>query len=87
MADFERHLDATHFRWIGGTGEADPFYYRIQSPVAFIEFDHHAGVFLTNETPERFHIHTIVRTPNGNDYGVDLLRQHYAAAHGGRGED
>jgi GNAT superfamily N-acetyltransferase len=24
----------------------------------------------------RQHIHTIVRTPNGNDYGKDLLRQH-----------
>jgi hypothetical protein len=21
----------------------------------------------------------VVRTPNGNDYGKDLLRQHYAA--------
>jgi hypothetical protein len=25
----------------------------------------------------RHHIHTTVRTPNGNDYGKDLLRQHY----------
>jgi hypothetical protein len=24
------------------------------------------------------HIHTVVRTPNGNDYGKDLLRQHYS---------
>jgi hypothetical protein len=23
----------------------------------------------------------VVRTPNGNDYGRDLLRQHYAAFH------
>jgi hypothetical protein len=22
-------------------------------------------------------VHTVVRTPNGNDYGIDLLRQHY----------
>jgi len=27
----------------------------------------------------RDHIHAVVRTPNGNDYGKDLLRQHYAA--------
>ena len=54
-----------------------PFYYRVQSPVTFIEFDHHAGVFLTNPEPAKFHVHTIVRTPNGNDYGFDLLRQHY----------
>ena len=76
--EVERHLPDTHFCWIGGTGEASTFYYRIQSPVVFIEFDHHSGVFLTNPEPARFHVHTIVRTPNGNDYGVDLLRQHYA---------
>ena len=46
-----------------------------------IEFDHHSGVFLTNELPAKFHIHTIVRTPNGNDYGMDLLRMHYAEDH------
>jgi hypothetical protein len=22
-------------------------------------------------------VHTLVRTPNGNDYGADLIRQHY----------
>jgi hypothetical protein len=27
--------------------------------------------------PAKFHVHTIVRTPNGNDYGIDLLRLHY----------
>jgi len=27
--------------------------------------------------PTRQHIHCVVRTPNGNDYGKDLLRQHY----------
>ncbi|MBM3608243.1 MAG: DUF3500 domain-containing protein, partial [Alphaproteobacteria bacterium] len=80
MTEIERHFSETHFCWIGGTGEKDPFYYRIQSPVIFIEFDHHAGVFLTNAEPQKFHVHTIVRTPNGNDYGIDLLRQHYRSA-------
>jgi hypothetical protein len=81
MSEIERHLAETHFCWIGGFGEENPFYYRIQSPVTFIEFDHHSGVFLTNPEPAKFHVHTIVRTPNGNDYGVDVLRQHYAHAH------
>lgn len=27
--------------------------------------------------PTRQHIHVVVRTPNGNDYGKDLLGQHY----------
>jgi len=80
MAEIERHLGDTHFCWIGGCDDASPFYYRIQSPVVFIEFDHHAGVFLTNAEPAKFHVHTIVRTPNGNDYGIDLLRLHYAQA-------
>jgi hypothetical protein len=81
VEEVERHLDETRFCWIGGTGEDDTFYYRIQNPVVMIEFDHHSGVFLTNEHPARFHIHTIVRTPNGNDYGADLLRLHYQRDH------
>jgi hypothetical protein len=80
MAEIEWHLADTHFCWIGDFSETSPFYYRVQSPVIFIEFDHHAGVFLTNERPEKFHVHTIVRTPNGNDYGIDLLRMHYKHA-------
>jgi hypothetical protein len=54
------------------------FYYRIHSPVILIEFDHQRGVALDNDQPSRNHIHTVVRTPNGNDYGKDLLRQHHA---------
>jgi hypothetical protein len=42
-----------------------------------IEFDHQRGIALGNEHPSRNHIHTVVRTPNGNDYGQDLLRQHH----------
>jgi hypothetical protein len=80
IAEVERHLPETHFCWIGGFSETSPFYYRVQSPVTFIEFDHHAGVFLTNSEPAKFHVHTIVRTPNGNDYGFDLLRQHYKSS-------
>jgi hypothetical protein len=76
MREFERHLAATHFCWIGGSADDSPFYYRIQSPVLMVEFDHHAGVFLANGEPEKFHIHTLVRTPNGNDYGMDFVRQH-----------
>jgi hypothetical protein len=81
LGEIERHLQETHFCWIGGTQESSAFYYRVQSPVIFIEFDHHAGVFLTNPEPAKFHVHTIVRTPNGNDYGVDLLRLHYEQVH------
>jgi hypothetical protein len=73
-----QHLDETRFMWMGSTQDDGVFYYRIHSPVVLIEFDHQSGVAFNNEEPMRSHIHTVVRTPNGNDYGKDLLRQHYA---------
>ncbi|WP_445188771.1 DUF3500 domain-containing protein [Pseudonocardia sp. Cha107L01] len=54
---------------------------RAHSPVMLIEYDNHQGIFLDNAEPERFHVHTIVREPHGNDYGKDLLAQHYARHH------
>jgi len=62
----------TYFSWIGGFELQDPFYFRIQSPVIIVEFDHHSGVFLTNSEPAKFHVHTILRTPNAGDYGYAL---------------
>ncbi|CAL3969538.1 hypothetical protein PZA11_005943 [Diplocarpon coronariae] len=73
LALFEKHLDETYFAWIGEFGDEDPFYYRIHSPVAFLELDFHCGIFLTNTTPARCHIHTISRLPNRGDYGRALL--------------
>ncbi|MBL1101512.1 DUF3500 domain-containing protein [Streptomyces coffeae] len=81
MTDVRRHIDDTRFCWIGGRGDEDPFYYRVQSPVILVEFDHHAGVFLANSEPEKFHTHTIVRTPNGNDYGAELVRRATGSPH------
>src|SRR5581483_5743144 len=72
------HLAATRFAWRGESDARGVFYYRVHSPVLLIEFDHLPGVALDNDAPSRNHIHTIVRTPNGNDYSKDLLRQHYA---------
>jgi len=78
MAEVRRHLNDTWFAWIGGTEADAVFYYRIQSPVILIEFDHQRPIALTRtNAPTRNHIHTVVRTPNGNDYGKDLLRQHH----------
>jgi hypothetical protein len=82
MADVRRHIGQTHFAWIGGTSPDSVFYYRIHSPVILIEFDHQRPVGLRVQAtdpnvPDRDHIHVVIRTPNGNDYGKDLLRQHY----------
>ena len=78
----EKQLDETHLAWIGQWDEQSPFYYRVHSPVVLIEYDNHAGIFLDNDEPEPFHVHTIVRTPNGGDYAKNLLRNHYHRHHG-----
>lgn len=75
------HLDRTHFAWRGRHDDIGAFYYRIHSPVLLVEYDNHPGIFLDNDEPERFHVHTIVREPNGSDYGTSLLAQHYARHH------
>jgi uncharacterized protein DUF3500 len=84
MREVEKHMENTWFAWVGGTQDDSVFYYRIQSPVILIEFDHQRPANLRAfakepSMPTQQHIHCVVRTPNGNDYGKDLLRQHYLA--------
>jgi len=86
MAEVKRHLHDTRFAWMGGFAEDSVFYYRIHSPVILVEFDHQRGIALDNDEPARTHIHTVVRTPNGNDYGRDLLRQHHRQFDHARGD-
>ena len=76
LAEVRQHLERTVFAWIGQFDPVSPFYYRIYSPVIFIEFYHQPGVALPNTGYNRRHAHALVRTPNGNDYGRELLRQH-----------
>lgn len=73
--EVHQHLGETIFAWIGQFDPVAPFYYRIYSPVIFIEFYHQPGVALPNTGYNRRHAHALVRTPNGNDYGRVLLRQ------------
>lgn len=82
MAEVKQHMDRTYFAWIGGTTDKDVYYYRVHSPVVLIEFDHERRVApFRSKEPTRDHIHAVLRTPNGNDYGKDLLRQHYEQHH------
>ena len=81
MDEVKSRLDRTWFAWIGATDPGSVFYYRIHSPVILIAFDHQRPAALRHlsdpNLPNREHVHTVVRTPNGNDYGKDLLRLHY----------
>ncbi len=86
MEDVRAYLNKTHFTWVQGDKTDGPFYYRIHSPVILIEFDHQSPVFIydalnPNPGPVKSHIHTVVRTPNGNDYGKDLLKAHLETHH------
>jgi len=75
LSNFKKHIDETYFAWIGEFGDEDPFYYRIHSPVGFMELDFHGGIFLTNTSPARCHIHTVNRLPNRGDYGRALVER------------
>ncbi|MFJ3304489.1 DUF3500 domain-containing protein [Streptomyces sp. NPDC086549] len=84
MAEVRKHLDDTYVTWAGGTGDDDAFYVRVHSPVVWIEVDCQspgplAGAYGASrgDGPTQKHVHSIIRTPNGNDYGKELLRQHY----------
>ncbi|RLA34630.1 MAG: hypothetical protein DRR11_02310 [Gammaproteobacteria bacterium] len=82
MEEVAEHLDDTYFAWVGDITDDAVFYFRIHSPVILIEFDHQrpvGNVGLARGVPTRQHVHVVVRTPNGNDYGKDLLRQHLEA--------
>ncbi|WP_416981926.1 DUF3500 domain-containing protein [Streptomyces sp. T028] len=97
MQEVEDHLDETYFHWIGETEDSSAFYYRVHSPVVLIEYDAQSPLAYGNKdsdggnggggmggpggTPTQQHIHTIIRTPNGGDYGVDLLRLHLENDH------
>lgn len=86
MAEVKKHRDDTHFSWHGSTDDDAPFYFRVHSPVILIEFDCQdlgpIGKALGWEAGmTQRHIHTIIRTPNGNDYGKNLLALHLALDH------
>jgi Protein of unknown function (DUF3500) len=60
------------FAWLGGVNKGDPHYYRIQTASFLIEYD--------DTQDGANHIHSVWRDFNG-DWGEDLLKDHYQAAH------
>jgi hypothetical protein len=67
-------LDNLWFSWAGYNEHVlgHPYYYRIQGPTIIIEYD--------NTQNNANHIHTVVRDLT-NDFGGDLLLEHYKAQH------
>lgn len=65
-------IKKVYFGWIGSTENNHPHYYVIHGPDFLIEYDN-VG-FQNNGN----HIHCILRE-SGNDFGIDLLQQHYMA--------
>ena len=65
-------MDQIHFGWAGSIEPGRPHYYRLQGPTFLIEYD--------NVQNSANHIHTVWRDFDG-DFGRDLLREHYRAAH------
>ena len=65
-------LDSLRFAWAGDLtpklGDGKGWYYRIHGPTILIEYD--------NSQNNANHIHTVVRDLT-NDFGEDLLREHY----------
>jgi uncharacterized protein DUF3500 len=68
-------LDKVHFAWAGGTARGEKYYYRLQGPTFLVECD--------NTQNNGNHVHTVWRDFDG-DFGRDLLKEHYQAAHGAR---
>jgi Protein of unknown function (DUF3500) len=81
LREIAGYLDETFLAWIGAPSGDPPFYFRVHGPVALIEYEHIFGVGLEGDEHSPRHVHTVVRTPNGNDYGRDLIRQHHEQPH------
>ena len=81
LAERERGRIAAHpasdlvFSWAGGASPGQPHYYRISGSSFVYELD--------NTQDSATHVHTVwhARAEAGGDFGVDLLREHYARAH------
>jgi Protein of unknown function (DUF3500) len=68
----EAGVDAIHFAWGGPLEEGHPNYWRLHGPITLIEYD--------NTQNNANHIHSVWHDLT-NNWGRDLLREHYAHGH------
>jgi hypothetical protein len=71
-------LEGFHFAWAGPATPGEGHYYRLHSPTTLIEYD--------NTQSDANHVHFVWRDLE-NDFGVDLLRQHYDGSAPDHGHD
>jgi hypothetical protein len=69
MKEIQGTLDDTYFAWAGATTNGKGAYFRIQGPVALIEYAPQGRGEANID-----HIHTIYREPS-NDYAAELSRR------------
>ncbi len=73
MAQLQPHgLDSIHFVWAGSVERRQPHYYRLEGSRFLVEYDETQN--------DANHIHSVWRDIT-NDFGADVLAQHYALAH------
>jgi Protein of unknown function (DUF3500) len=68
----EAGVDAIHFAWGGPLEEGHPNYWRLHGPITLIEYD--------NTENDANHIHSVWHDLI-NNWGRDLLREHYEDGH------
>jgi hypothetical protein len=73
MAQIDKAGRNIYFAWSGGVNKGQPHYYRVQTVSFLIELD--------DTQDDANHIHSVWRDFT-NDFGQDLLAEHYAASHG-----
>lgn len=72
MAQLKKAGNNLSFAWAGVEEKGGPHYYRVHAPEFLIEYD--------NTQNNANHVHSVWRD-FANDFGVDLLKQHYQASH------
>ena len=65
--------DRIHFAWAGSEAVGQAHYYRIHGPTFVLEYD--------NTKNGANHVHAVWRD-FANDFGLDVLREHYRNSHG-----
>ncbi len=65
-------IEKIRFAWAGGLEKGDRHYYRVHGPTFLLEYD--------NTQNDANHVHAVWRD-FGNDFGLDVLREHYREGH------